>query len=84
MIFAIINCNKSGEWCVHCTWDGYAWDCEECKEGYFLDNSLWIGSCNKRCVENYDDEASCKVCDVGDIRDKCIECHANYSLSKDK
>lgn len=84
MIYTIINCSGCGEGCVDCTWTGSTQDCDQCKEGYFLVNLLWYGSCKKKCVENYDDETACKVCDVGDDRDKCIECHENYSLSKDK
>ena len=84
MIFAIIKCSGCGEGCVDCTWDGSLWDCDECAEGYFIDETLWYGLCKKKCIENYEDETSCKVCDVGDNRDKCIECHENYSLSKDK
>ena len=83
ILFSILNCNKCGEGCIECVWTGYGWDCNECLPGYFLDEFFGYGQCKKQCVESFN-ETDCMICDVGDDRDKCIQCHENYILSKDK
>ena len=86
-IFSIIKCsNPCGDGCVECTWDflgGAGYDCNKCDPDYFMDSVLYLGRCKKKCVES-NNEADCKVCDTGDDRDKCLECHENYERSKDK
>ena len=59
--------------------------CEECFEGYYLYKEHWYSDyvCKKQCNEGFAEE-DCKVCDVGDDKDKCIECHDNYELSLDR
>ena len=59
--------------------------CLECFYGYFLFKEHWYSNpvCKKLCVEGFNQE-DCKVCDVGDDRDKCIECHEEYEPSDDR
>ena len=46
--------------------------------------NIWIKCFSFNYINEGFAEEDCKVCDVGDDKDKCIECHDNYELSLDR
>ena len=92
LIFIISShiCGRCPDFCAECYCttnypDEYCHKCLECIDGYYLYKEHWYSDfeCRKLCIEGFAQE-DCKVCDVGDNKDKCIECHDNYELSKDR